>query len=490
MLKHALRCLVFALLTACFLQSQSATNADRIITEALKSSSLESHLRQLTDEVGGRVPGMPAMERAVDWGVAAFKSAGGEKVHTEDFKVPHSWAEGNTRMQITAPERFAVRAISIGWAPALPLHQHAPIVDVGHGTPAEFAHAGKTNGSILLVHSDEMKTWDDLFAEYLNAPGVIDRAVQGKALAIAFQSTRPNDLLYRHTNAIAGEIDRIPMVLVAREDASRVARLLAAGQSLYADIAIPNQIGGPIKAGNVVAEIPGSEQPEQFVLLGAHLDSWELGTGALDNGCNAALVVDALRSIKDSGLRPRRTIRFVLFSGEEEGMLGSRAYVSAHRSELDKAAGVVIFDSGTGRTTGFSLGGRKDLVSAATALVAPLQQFGAGKVTTDAEWGTDNFDFMLEGVPTFVANQEEANYLINYHAQSDTFDKVDLSQLKKHVAEAAELVFALADTPQPVGNRLDRAAIESTMRDAGLDKQLQIFGIWQQWERGERGRAK
>jgi carboxypeptidase Q len=490
MLKPSLGSLLCLLLTACFLQSQSSPDADRIITEALKPSALETNLRRLTDEVGGRVPGTPAMQRAVDRGIAAFKAAGGENVHTEEFKIPHSWAEGETRMKIVAPEQFAVRAISIAWAPAMAASQHVRVVDVGPGMPEEFAHAGKVNGAILLVHSDEMKKWDDLFAEYLNAPGIIDRAVQGKAVAIAFQSTRPNDLLYRHTNSGAGEIDRIPMVLVTREDADRMARLLASGQSLRADLAIPNQIGGAFTAANVVAEIPGSEHPDQFVVVGAHLDSWELGTGALDDGCNAALVIDALRAIKDSGLRPRRTIRFVLFSGEEEGMIGSRAYVRSHRAELDKNAGMVVFDSGSGRTTGFSLGGRKDLVNAATAMLAPLQQFGAAEVTTDADSGTDNFDFMLEGVPTFNANQEEANYLINYHAQSDTFDKVDLPQLKKHVAEAAELTFALANNPEAVGPRLNRAQVEQTLRDTGLDKQMQKLGVWQDWERGERGRAK
>ncbi len=106
----------------------------------------------------------------------------------------------------------------------------------------------------------------------------------------------------------------------------------------------------------MVAELRGSEKPDEFVILGAHLDSWELGTGALDNGCNAALVIDALRAIKATGLRPRRSIRFVLFSGEEEGLLGSWAYARAHRADLDKMAGAVIFDAGTGRVTGFSLG--------------------------------------------------------------------------------------------------------------------------------------
>ena len=466
------------------------TPSDRIIAEALKPSSLNDNLEQLTDRIGGRVPGTPAMQKAVGWGVAAFQAAGADRVHTEEFTVRSSWAEGATAMSVVAPEAFKIRAISLAWAPALAAHQRVPVIDVGQGSASDFGAAGNLAGAILLLHSEEMKEWKDLFDEYLNAPGIIDRAVKGNALAIAFQSTRPHDLLYRHTNSSDGEIDRIPMVLVAREDAGRMARLLAAGQKLYADLAIPNHIGGPIPAANVVAEIRGSEKPDEFVVLGAHLDSWELGTGALDNGCNAALVIDALRAIKASGLRPRRSIRFILFSGEEEGMIGSHAYTVSHRNELDRVAGVVIFDSGIGRVTGFSLGGRKDVIAATAALVAPLAQFNATTLTTDAEWGTDNFDFLLEGVPTLVANQEEGNYLINYHAMSDTFDKVDLTQLKKHVAEAAALSFAIADAPDRLGPRLTHAQIEQTMRETGLDEQLKTFGMWTEWQTGKRGRTQ
>src|SRR5713101_1984565 len=487
-------CALLLALLFCTAFAQEA--ADRVITEALKPSALEANLHRLTDEIGGRVPGTPAMQRAVDWGVDAFKAAGADGVHTENFTLPISWAEGATVVFVTAQNgdkpvaQFRVRADSVAWAPALTSHRRVRVIDVGGGAPEDFARAGNLADALLLVHSEEMKKWDDLFAEYLRAPGIIDRAVTGKALAIAFQSTRPNDLLYRHTNASEGELDRLPMVLVAREDAGRMARLLASGQALYADLSIPNRIGGRITAANVVAELRGSEKPDEFVVLGAHLDSWELGTGALDNGCNAALVIDALRAIKTPGLRPRRSIRFILFSGEEEGLMGSNAYVVAHHNELDKAAGVVIFDEGIGRTTGFSLGGRKDVVSAATNLVAPLKQFDATTLTTDAEWGTDNFDFMLEGVPTLVANQEEANYLINHHAMSDTFDKVDLPQLKKHVAEAAAVTFAIADAPDRLGPRLNRAQVEQTMRETHLDEQLKTFGIWKQWESGKRGRTE
>jgi carboxypeptidase Q len=481
----------------------NGSDADRLIAEALKPSTLEADLRRLTDEIGGRVPGTPAMQRAVQWGVESFKAAGADSVHTEEFRLPASWAEGATEMSVSAtgtalnpklttiPEvEFRVRAVSIAWAPTLAPSRHIPVVDVGMGDAAGFQKAGDISGKLVLVHSDVGKTWADLFGEYLKAPPVIDAAVKGRAKAIAFISTREHDLLYRHTNSSNGEIDRLPMVLVAREDGERIGRLLASGHPVWADLSIPNHVGGPVTAANVIAEIEGSLNPDQFIVLGAHLDSWELGTGALDNGCDAALVIDALRALKASGLRPRRTIRFVLFSAEEQGMVGSHAYVIAHRNELDRAAGVVIFDSGTGHVTGFSVGGRTDVVGAANQMVAPLKQFDATRLTADAEWGTDNFDFMLEGVPTFVANNEEANYLVNYHASSDTFDKVDLAQLRNQVAEAVVLAFALANSSQPVGPRLNHAQIEQTLHETHLDDQLKTFGIWKDWESGKRGRTK
>lgn len=481
--------------------AQGQSDADRLIEEALKPSPMEQNLRHLTDEIGGRVPGTPALDRAVSWGVAALEGAGADKVHTEEFTLPASWAEGTTEVQATSigtatdpglslppAVEFKVRAVSIAWAPALTA-KHVPVVDVGAGTDADFQKAGDISGKLVLVHSDILKVWADLFNEYKKAPGVIEASVKGKAKAIAFISSREHDVLYRHTNAMNGGIDRLPMVVVAREDGERVGRLLASGHPVWADLSIPNKIGAAVKASNVIAEIKGSEKPEEWVVLGAHLDSWELGTGALDNGCNAALVVDALRTIKASGLRPRRSMRFILFTGEEEGMIGSRAYATAHRDEMDQAVGVAVIDMGIGRITGFTVGGRKDVASAVAEIAEPLKQFNANVLTTeDVQWGTDNFDFLLEGVPTLVANQEEANYLVNYHASSDTFDKVDMPELKKHVAVMSVVAFGMANATERIGPRFTRAQIEKELLDSHVDEQLKPLGIWAEWESGKRGR--
>lgn len=476
------------LLLSAYVIAQSP--AEKLVDEGQKSPTLEKNLRALTDEIGGRVPGTPAMARAEQWGMNAFKIAGGENVHLEPAQLAASWSEGDTQVDVVSPTRFHVRAVSLTWvAPSTSTAEGLPVVDAGAGKAEDFQKAGNVRGAIALIQSNTMKTWDDLFEEYLSQAGKLAAAKKAGAVAVAFISTREQDLLYRHVGSFDDHINNYPQILLAREDGERIARLLASGQKVRMKYSLPNHVGGPVTAHNVVAEIRGREKPNEFVVIGAHLDSWELGTGALDNGCNSALVIEALRAIKASGLQPRRTIRFVLFTGEEELNVGSFAYTRAHQAELDNTVAMLTWDEGTGKTTGFSLGGRKDLVGPVTHLLEPVKDFGANTLTTDAFVGTDNMDFLLEGVPNLVANQEEANYLINYHASSDTYDKVDLPQLKKHIALAAYLTYAIADSAERLGPRQDRKQIETLIQETHLDDQLKAFALWSAWAAGKRGRA-
>lgn len=452
---------------------------------------MEENLRRLTDEVGGRVTGSPQMAKAVDWAVAAFRSQGIE-VHAENYTLPVTWSEGRAQLEILGPENFPVRMVSEAWSPATPPGGiEAKLVDIGYGNEADFAAARTSlKGAILLVHSDIGSTWADLDSEYLLPPQIIQRALAAGASAILWMAARERLLLYRHANSSNGGIDKIPQAIVAREDALRLARLVAASPGkVSVRLEMPNKIGGPIQQQNVVGEIRGYEHPEESVILSAHLDSWELGTGALDDGCNAALVIEAARALKASGLLPRRTIRFVLFSGEEQGTLGSHAYVLAHRAELDKILAMIVFDAGSGRVTGFSLGGRRDYEPALRAILKPLESWDISHDTYDADFGTDNFDFLLEGVPTLVANQEIADYLRNYHAASDTFDKVDFRKLKLNTVIAALTAWGIADRVEPFAKRLSRPEIEQTLKATGLGQQMKILGYWDAWQSGSRGRA-
>ena len=470
--------------------SSCAQAAAKITPIVMGESPLEENLRRLTDGIGGRITGSPEMAKAVEWGVAGFRAAGVD-VHTEKYMQPVAWSEGETRLEMLGPERFPVSIVSIGLSPATPAGGlEGVLVNIETGSDADFARAGSSvKGAILIVHTEVSYTWSDLFNEYLNPPAIIDRALKAGALAILWTGERERKLLYRHTNTTDGKLERVPQAVVAREDGLRLERAaLASPGKVRVRLTMPNKIGGPVEQQNVVGEIRGYEKPDEIVVLGAHLDSWELGTGALDNGCNAALVIEAARAIKASGLLPRRTIRFILFSGEEEGLVGSWAYVKEHRAEMDKYRGVVIFDSGIGRVTGYSLGGRRDIEPAVREILKPFAGWDVDGHTYDASWGTDHFDFLLEGVPNLVANQEVANYLQNYHAASDTFDKVDIRELKLNTVLAAVTAWGIADRPEPIGPRYSRAQMEMLIKDTGLDQQLKTLGMWADWESGLRGR--
>jgi carboxypeptidase Q len=470
--------------------SSCAQVASKLLPIVMGPSPMEENLRRLTDEIGGRVTGSPEMAKAVEWAVAAFRAAGID-VHTEKYTLPVTWSEGETRLELLGPVNFPIRLKSTGWSPATPPGGiDANVIDVAYGTEDDFARvAAPLKGAVLLVHSDIGSTWADLFNEYLRPPAIVGRAVKGGAAAILWMGARERLLLYRHTNSLVGDIDKIPQAVLAREDAMHLARTVAAYPGkVRVHFDMPNKIGGPIEQQNVVAEIRGYEKPDEVVILGAHLDSWELGTGALDNGCNAALVIEAARTIKATGLLPRRTIRFVLFSGKEQGTVGSFEYVKAHRAELDKIRAMIAFDAGIGRVTGYSLGGRRDIEAGVREVLKPLESWGANNHTYDASFGTDNFDFLLEGVPTLVANQEEANYLPNYHAASDTLDKVDMRELKLHTVLAALTAWGIADRTEPLGKRLSRSEIETQMKETGLDQQMKTLGYWDAWQSAARGR--
>jgi carboxypeptidase Q len=478
--------------TACTTDAASscAEVTAKILPLILGPSPMQENLRRLTDEIGGRVTGSPAMGRAVQWATSAFRAAGVD-VHTEKYQLPLTWSEGDTRLELLGEIKFPLRTVSLGWSPATPPGGiEANVVDIAYGTPQDFtAAAAQLKGAILLVHTDLGTTWAELFNEYFRPPDIIERAIKAGAAAILWEGARERLLLYRHTNTGDGQLEKIPQAIVAREDALRLSRtVLAYPGKIRARFSMPNRVGPPIDQENVVAEIPGYEKPDESVILGAHLDSWDLGTGALDNGCNAALVIEAARVLKATGLRPRRTIRFILFSGEEQGLLGSWAYVKTHRAELDKIRAVIIFDSGIGRVTGYSLGGRLDLAAGVREVLKPLDSWDVNRHTTDVQTGTDHFDFLIEGLPTLVANQEEANYLPNYHAASDTLDKVDIRELKLNTAIAALTTWGLADRLTPLGKRLSRAELDALMKESGLDQQMKSMGFWNDWQRGTRGR--
>jgi carboxypeptidase Q len=468
----------------------AATPASPLIAEVLgPRSRLDEDLRVLTDEIGGRITGSAGYEESLRWGQEAFRRAGVESVKLESYDAPARWEAESASAMLVAPEKFPMRVVSFGLTPSTPGALTVPLVDAGEGRQADFERLGsKAKGAIALVRSKPMLTFGDLFAEYLAGPEMVRGAADTGTAAILFISTRPRTLLYRHINNWDGTVAPRPAAQVAREDGLRLLRLLEKHGAARLSLDIRNRVSGPWRPHNVVAEIRGSEKPEEVVLLGAHLDAWDLGTGALDNGVNCALVVEVARALA-AGPRPRRTVRFVLFTGEETGLLGSRGYVAAHRGELDRHVAAVIHDIGDGRTRGYYDNGRPELAPALRQILAPVAAWGADGANDEALLGTDNFDFLLEGVPNFVADQETEKYLPEYHAESDTYDKVDLREARINAAVAAVMVSGLANTAAPIGRRQSREEVAAVLQKGGLDAQMKTYGLWADWENGRRGRS-
>jgi carboxypeptidase Q len=476
---------------ACSVETSCADLAPIMTRSALGPSPLEENLRYLVDSIGGRISGSMGADKASGWAVEALRHAGVDEVHAEKFTIPAGWTPAPAHVEILGETNLSVEAVSAGWSPPTPQGGiTANIVDVGLGDAAGFAKAGSAvRGAIALVHTVIPSTWDGLRQERETGPAIVKRAENMGAAAILWMAARPDPVIERRSATVDGQIGLLPQAIIARGDAQRIAQLARSTTAVEAHFEMPNQVSGAVESANVVAEIRGRENPTQFVLLGAHLDSWGLGAGALDDGCNAALVIDAARVIHASGTIPRRSIRFVLFTGEEQGMLGSRAYAKAHSTALDGMVAAVIFDYGDGRLTGYSLGGRRDVLDSVRTALEPVQPLGIKEFTLDAPLFTDNFDFLLEGVPTLVANQDARNFIVSDHTASDTLDKVDVGELKRHVAAAAITAYALADAKTRIGQRQSHGQIDKLLRDTGLEREMKATGSWSGWEGGERGRT-
>ena len=265
--------------------------------------------------------------------------------------------------------------------------------------------------------------------------------------------------------------------------------LLPFGAGTVAGACVEGLRGAGVGEIVVVVGHRGEELPGEFVLIGAHLDSWDLGTGALDNGCNVALVIDLARQMRRLNLRPRRTVRFALWNGEEQGMVGSWGYTKTHAAELDKHVMASSYDIGSGRISGFFTNGRAELLPAVERALRTVSGLGPFVNVNAPIVGTDNYDFMVQGVANLVANQESANYGPNYHARSDTFEKVDLRQLRLNAAVAAAVTYNFAEGDVS-WTRQSRAEIERLIATTDLGEQMKSFGLWQAWLDGTRGRQK
>ena len=435
----------------------------RIVGMAMAGGGASSFLERLTDSIGGRVTGSDESRAAADLLLAGLREAGFADARFEEYALESRWQRGRAAARVVAPLARPLAIGSYAWVPGTNGEVTGPLVDLGRPPGIDLStDAGRLRGAAVLV---EPYAVPGAASQVMRA--ALARALaRAGAIAMVIPSDKPNRMLFTSAFGLYPG-GPLPVLSVAREDALFLRRLLARGPVRVA-LDVANTIdGSPTQERNVVADIEGTT-PGEMVLVGAHFDSWDPGQGAQDDGVGVAAVMEAARILKSLGVKPRRTIRFAFFSGEEQALLGSRAYVERHRGELDRLAAVVIMDAGAQVPRGFKIHGRADVEAAARAALAPLSSLGASAVSLDASFDMDHGPFLAAGIPVFTLWVDEGDYDTHHHAVSDTFDKVDPRMLALDTAVMAVAAWRLAEAPEAPGRRLSGAEASDLLEKAGL----------------------
>lgn len=454
---------------------QATTN---LASSILLGPSMDT-LRELTDGFGGRVTGSPAYQHAADWAAAKLRSYGIQNVQLEPFTIPAGWQRGPAHAEILLPlRRRPLHVESLGWAPSTPGAIKGEVVQIGDITPEGIGKQGpQIKGRFVLLDTAK------IFAEgRLKALALLHASFahfkDAGALAVLSPDRELDNVINAHGVTWGAKISPLPVAQLGMEDSKLVARLLEKG-AVSMELELNNVVTGPQPVNNVIAEIRGSEHPEEWILIGAHLDSWDFGTGAQDNGTGSATVLEVARALAALGHPLRRSVRFALWGAEEQGILGSYAYSQAHSAELEKCVAVLNTDNGAGHPKGWKVEGRKDLKDALEPLSdSLLKGLSAGGISLEATYDTDHGPFLLQGIPALDLWVDMDHYREIHHKSSDTFDKVDALDFKDGAAVVAVTAYAIAQQEQPIAPHIDHAAVGEIIRKAGLEDLLKNIGVW------------
>lgn len=439
--------------------------AHRLVARSAASATLLSDLRELTETIGARPTGSEASRRAVAWAEGKLAAAG-LRTEREPFTVPHLWLPGSVEAALTAPEPIPLDAIALPGSPPTSDgagSADADLLDAGTGLEGVRRLGASARGAVLLLRTAPGSDSPvDASARPVEAAELLAAAAAAGARGLLVQSPREGGLLPRHPLTRDGLPAPLPVALLSRADAERIQPHAARGHARLR-LSLRPVVGGPFEATNLVATLGGRERPAEAVLLAAHLDSWDGGTGAEDNGVNVAVALDVARALGALSRPPRRTVKIVLFDAEEREMAGSRAWAERHAGELDSLAAVVVFDLGSGRTWGLYVNGHAELEERAREALSSLPDLRGTVLLRGLYAGTDNLPFLLRGVPNAVAMQDLARYASIRHTQADVLAAVDGEQARRNAGLAAALVWGLAESDRPKARRLTGKALDALL---------------------------
>ncbi len=427
----------------------------------------------LTTEVGARVAGSEADAKAVVWAEREFRKLGFDRVTLEPVRFP-VWRRGDIRIEVLGNSAQALHGLSLGWSKSTPeAGIEAPVIELHDLDALKAATPDQLKGKIVFVSARMIKRING--ADYgqrvnVRSEGAEIAAAKG-ALALVIRSIGTDHDRLPHTgmgismssikagtpaadramllsNGERVALTAVPAAALSNPDADQLSRLLVRQPDLRLKLSLAGKYLGEYTSHNVVGEITGTGKPEEVIVIGGHLDSWDVGTGAIDDASGVAITAAALGAIKRLGLKPLRTIRVVAFANEEQGLWGGKAYARAHAAEVQNHVGAAESDFGAGRIYRIDAGVTPEAWPLVREMHAVLDPLGIELGGPDASGGGDLVALREAGVPMFDLQQDGTDYFDYHHTDNDTFDKIDPAAMRQNVQAWATLVWLLANSPE------------------------------------------
>ena len=424
-------------------------HAEKLIKSSLKSDFGYRTIESLTTEIGPRKAGTPQEARARQWAVKAMKSIGLRRVRIQEFKVDH-WVRKSESAEIVSPYPQKLRITTLGGSVGTPKEGlKGQIVRFESLQDLEKAKPGSLKSKIAFVDEGMTRTQDGsgygvAVKKRSGAPNI---AAKKGAIAAMIRSVGTQQRRFPHTGQMYYEdkTKKIPVVALSPPDADQLKRALKRGKvEVSLKLNIENK--GPVNSGNVIGEIRG--RSDQIVLIGAHLDSWDLGTGAVDDGAGVGIVLGAAKAIIDSGHRPKHTIRVVLFGSEEVGLVGAKAYAKTNEEELSKHRVAAESDFGARKIWRFDTRFTEGALDLAKEMATVLKPLGISRGHNSARGGPDLIPMREKGVPVVTLQQNGWDYFDLHHTADDTFDKINAEEVAQNVASYAAFTWMAANTDE------------------------------------------
>ena len=443
--------------------------ADQKIADEVKAhSELMKNLGYLTTQIGPRLTGSPQMQAASEWTLKRFKDYG-VAAHLETAEIAHAWTRGVETAEITSPIQRRIGIHAFGWSKATDGEVTGPVIVLTLQKPADFVpYKGKLKGAFVmlgkpvdlsLADANPENAYDAVIAPPRGIPAA-DGAFRGRLqrlrqiaaeqpAAILMDSGKPDSLFTMGGGFRTYKPSDAPMAFLTQEDYDLLYRLLQSGSvTMKANLA-ETFSEKPASTSITVAEIKGTEHPDERVIIGGHLDSWDLGQGALDNGTGAMATLEAARTLQALDWKPKRTITFILFTGEEEGGIGADTFLKKHAAEIPNIDAVLVHDTGTGKVFSIALEDQWQTAPLMQEIYQPLLEiFDLKSISNEYFGASDHVPFQVKGVPAYFCVQLPAHYREAHHSQTDTFDKVIPDQINEGAAFMAAWAWNVSEMPE------------------------------------------